>query len=97
MLLMRRSVLQVLQMSRDKRITITPRKLEEIKREAIGQTYILCAAYLMDELNYSEEKIIEIWDGISRYADAVRNKNITMNKICNILSEKTGMDVRWNK
>ena len=83
-------------MSRDKRITITPRKLEEIKKEAIGQTYILCAAYLMDELDYSEDKIVEVWNGITRYAEAIRNKDITMNKICKILSEKTGMNVRWN-
>ena len=83
-------------MSRDKRITITPRKLDEIKKEAIGQTYILVAAYLMDELDYSEDKILEIWDGVAKYADAIRNKDITMKRICYILEAHTGLKVRWN-
>ncbi len=83
-------------MSRDKKITMTPRKVEEIKRQAIGQTYILCACYLMDELDYSEDKILEVWDGIARYADAIKSKDITMNRVCKILSEHTGMNVRWN-
>lgn len=83
-------------MSRDKRITITPRKLQEIKTEAIGQTFLLVAVYLMDELNYEEDKILEIWDGVSRYADAIKTKTISMHKVCKILEEHTGMKVRWN-
>ena len=83
-------------MSRDKRITITPRKLQEIKTEAIGQTFLLFAAYLMDELEYSDERILELWDAVARYSDAVKNKDITMNKICKIIEEHTGMKVRWN-
>lgn len=83
-------------MSRDKRITITPRKLQEIKTEAIGQTFLLVAVYLMDELNYEEDKILELWDGVSRYADAIKTKTISMHKVCKILEEHTGMKVRWN-
>jgi hypothetical protein len=83
-------------MSKDKRVTITPRKLQEIKTEAIGQTFLLVAAYLMDELNYEEDKILELWDGVSRYSDAIKNKDITMYKVCKILEEHTGMKVRWN-
>lgn len=83
-------------MSRNKKIEITPHKLDEIKKEAIGQTYLLVAAYLMDELKYSDDKIIELWDGITRYADAVRNKDISMRKVCAILEEHTGLKVRWN-
>ena len=83
-------------MSRNKKIEITPRRLDEIKMEAIGQTYLLVAAYLMDELQYSEDKIIELWDGVTRYADAVRNKDISMQRICQILEEHTGLKVRWN-
>lgn len=83
-------------MSKDKRITITPRKLQEIKTEAIGQTFLLVAVYLMDEVGYKEDKILEIWDGITRYADAVQNKVITMNRVCKILEEHTGIKVRWN-
>lgn len=83
-------------MSKQKKVMMTPHKVEEIKREAIGQTYLLVAAYLMDELGYSEDKILEIWGGITKYADAVRDKDITMKHICKILEEHTGMKVRWN-
>ena len=83
-------------MSKYKKIELTPRKLDEIKMQAIGQTYILFAVYMMDELDYSEDKILEVWDAIARYADAVKEKTITMNKICTILEEHTGMKVRWN-
>lgn len=84
-------------MSRNKKVVFTPRMIQEIKTEAICQTFLLAATYLMDEMEYSEDRILELWDGISRYADAVRNGTISMNKVCKILEEHTGMKVRWNK
>lgn len=83
-------------MSRDKKVMLTPRKIQEIKTEAVGQTFLLAAAYLMDEMEYSEDKILELWDGITRYSDAVRDGTINMNKVCKILEKHTGMKVRWN-
>ena len=83
-------------MSRDKRTTITPRKLEEIKKEAIGQTFLLVAAYLMDELDYDEQKIIDLWDGVTRYSEAINKNLLTMGAVCYILEKHTGMKVRWN-
>lgn len=84
-------------MSRDKKITVTPKKLDEIRKEVLGQSMILFAAYLMDEFDYDEDKIIALWDGVSRYAEAIQNKDITMRKICEIVNAHTGMNIRWNK
>lgn len=84
-------------MSREKKRTLTPRKIEEIKVEAMGQAMILTIAYLMDELDYDDEKCVEIWEGVARYAEAVRDKTISMRKVCDIINKATGLDIRWNK
>lgn len=83
-------------MSRDKKTTFTARKLEEVKKEAVGQTFLLVAAYLMDELDYDEKKILDLWDGITRYSEAIDKKLLTMGKVCYIIEKHTGLKVRWN-
>ena len=81
----------------NKRIELTPRKLEEIKAEAIGQAMILTIAYLMDELNYDADECVSIWEGVTRYAEAVGDRLITMDKVCNIINDHTGLNIKWNK
>lgn len=83
--------------SKYKKVEITPKKLQAIKMEAIGQTMVLTIAYLMDELGYDEDRCLDVWDGVARYADAIDEKLITMNKICDIINEHTGLNIRWNK
>lgn len=83
-------------MSKYKKITITPRKLDEIRTEILGQAMILHIAYLMDELGYDEQKCLEVWDGVSRYSEALKTKTITMHKVCAIINEHTGLNIRWN-
>ena len=84
-------------MSRNKKVMLTPRKVEDIKLEAIMQTMLLAASYLMDELDYSEDRLLAFWAGVTRYSQAVKDHDITMNKVCLILKEHTGLEVRWNK
>lgn len=84
-------------MSRDKKKTLTPRKIQEIKTEAMGQAMILTIAYLMDELSYDEDKCLAIWEGVARYAEAVDGKLITMQKVCDIINNATGLQIRWNR
>lgn len=83
--------------SKYKKVEITPKKLQAIKMEAIGQTMVLTIAYLMDELGYDEDRCLDVWDGVARYADAIDEKLITMNKICDIINEHTGLNIHWNK
>lgn len=84
-------------MSRDKKKTLTPRKIQEIKTEAMGQAMILTIAYLMDELSYDEDKCLAVWEGVARYAEAVDDKLITMQKVCDIINNATGLQIRWNR
>ena len=84
-------------MSKYKKVEVTPRKIEEIKLDAIMQTMLLGACYLMDELEYSGDRICEFWDGVVRYSKAVSDHDITMAKVCLILKEHTGLEIRWNR
>ena len=58
---------------------------------------ILTIAYLMDELSYDEDKCLAIWEGVARYAEAVDGKLITMQKVCDIINNATGLQIRWNR
>lgn len=84
-------------MSKYKKTEITPRKLEEIKRDISGQTMIPTLAYLMDDEDFDEDRLIGVWDGLSRYAEAVNSHLISLNKVCDIINESTGLSIRWNR
>lgn len=81
---------------KNKKVELTPRKVKEIKTEAMGQAMILTIAYLMDELDFDEDRCLEIWEGVSRYAEAVDTKLLSMRKICDIINANTGLNIRWN-
>lgn len=80
-----------------KKVELTPRKIQEIKTEALGQAMILTIAFLMDELNYDGDECVEIWNGVARYAEAVDKKLLTMNKVCGIINNATGLEIKWNR
>ena len=82
---------------KNKKIEVTPRKLTEIKHDIAGQTMILTLGYLMDDLEYDPDKLIEVWNGLSRYAEAIDTHLITLNKVCDIINENTGLSIRWNR
>lgn len=79
-------------------LVITERDLKKIKTDISHRTLVLVTAWTMDELDYDEDKIIEMWDGISRWADAIDHKKlIKLETVCDIISEHTGLKLRWNK
>ena len=81
---------------KNKRVEVTPRKFQEMKVDAMGQAFILASAYLMDELDYDPQKIIDFWNGVCRYSGAIQDKLITIHKVVEIINENTGLNVRWN-
>ena len=82
-------------MSRYKKVEMTPRKVEQLAREASAKAMILFAGYLMDDQDFDAERICEVWDGVTRYAEAIDNKLITLSKVCEIINEHTGLNIRW--
>lgn len=75
---------------------LTQRELKKIKVEISNRTLILVTAWMMDDLDYDEDKIIEAWDALSRWADAIdHQKIIKLETVCDIISEHTGLKLRW--
>lgn len=76
---------------------ITERDLKRMKLEIAHRTLILVTAWTMDELGYSDEKIVEMWDGIARWSEAIdHDKVIKLNDICKIINEHTGFNLMWD-
>lgn len=84
-------------MSRNKKVEITPRKLQEIRQDVVGQTMILTLAYLMDDEDFDSERLLGVWDGVTRYAEAVDSHLISLRKVCDIINKSTGLGIRWNR
>lgn len=87
--------------AKEKYIPMSKHKMMEIvnkaKMSAVEQTMILVAAYLMEEpeFNYSDERICELWEGISRWSEAVKDHTISCQKVCEIIKEQTGLEIHW--
>lgn len=82
---------------KNKKVELTPRKVQDIKTEALGQAMILTLAYLMDEFDYDGDALVGVWEGVARYSEAIAQKLITMQQVCDIINNATGLDIRWNK
>ena len=71
--------------------------VRKIEQETWQKCLILSAAFLMDEMGYSEDRIIEYWDSMTHYLDSINDKIITMDKVCDIIHEHTGLDLKRRK
>ena len=80
-------------MSKQKKITLTPKKVEEMKHEIAAKCLILMCACLMDSLGMDREQITEFATDFERYSAAVDNHIITLNKVREIIKEETGLEV----
>lgn len=75
-------------------ITLTARDVTNIKKEISDRTLTLITAYLMDELDYDEDKIVALWEGITKYSEAIKAHTITLNKVKDIIQEHTGITLK---
>ena len=82
-------------MSKYKKIEITPRKLKEIRDDTAKQMIVLMLAYLMDEVDYSADKLIETYNALTRYVEAIDNKLISVKTVENSLAEQAELEIRW--
>lgn len=72
-------------------ITVTQRDLQRLQERATARALILAASYLMDDFEYDPDAILDFWDGISRYAEAIDQKLISIQKVTQIIEEHTGL------
>ena len=73
------------------------KQIRKIEQETWQKCLILSAAFLMDELDYSDERIIEYWDSMTNYMDAIDSHLITMDQVCDIIKDHTGLDLKRRK
>lgn len=68
-----------------------PRDIKRMKEGISDNVLTLVTAYLMDEFDYDDEKIVELWEGIARYSNAVEDHTITLKKVKQIIADNTGI------
>ena len=79
-------------------IVLYKRDLERIKLSVTDQVLTLVTGYLMDEFDYDEDKVVELWEGITRYHKAIEDHIITLNEVKEIIKKHTGLDLLgWKK
>lgn len=61
----------------------------------IKRILVLSAAYLMEEQDWDDDKLIEYYDAICRWSDAIDSHLITIQKVIDMINAKTGADIRW--
>lgn len=79
---------------KQKSVVMSKTAVHKLEEEVMQKMLILSAAYLMDDWDYSEQAICDYWDGLTRYVDAIDQKYITLDKICWIIQEHTGIEFK---
>lgn len=72
-------------------VVLYQRDIKRIKYEIADDILTNVSAYLMDELDYDEDKIVALWEGTARYAKAERDGLITKSKVKSIIEKHTGL------
>ena len=75
-----------------KGIWMDEKKIRRMEQDTWKKCIILSTAYLMDEFDYRDDKIEEYLNGLDRYMDALEDHLITMDQVCDIIFERTGVD-----
>lgn len=70
---------------------------DEVANEACNKMCTFMLAYLMEDENihYDEDKIIDTFMAMERWSEALDEHLISIRKVCDIIQEKTGIEVRW--
>jgi len=72
-------------------VTLTQKDITRIREEATARALVLATAYLMDEMDYDEDRLIGFWEGVSRYAKAIDTKIISLRTVTRIIEDHTGL------
>lgn len=78
-------------MSKRKAKWMDEKAVKRFESDIWVQCIILSASYLMDEFDYSEEKIIDYYEALTRYIGAIKSHLITIDKVKEIINEHTGL------
>ena len=73
---------------------IDDRAVKKMETEIWEKCLILSAAYLMDEMDYNEDKVVDYFTSMTKYLEAIDDHLLTMDKVCEIIKEHSGVDIR---
>ena len=65
------------------------------RNRAIQRMLVLSAAYLMEEQDWDDDRLIDYYEAMCRWSDAIDTKLITIQKVIDMVNEKTGAEIRW--
>lgn len=81
-----------------KRIELTESKLnrlkEDITAQATEQALLLVTAYCAEEYNLDNGGVVELWNTLSRWCEALSDHTITLNTVRKIIEEQTQAEIR---
>lgn len=79
---------------KQKQVYMSKGKVRRMEQDAMHKCMILSAAYLMDDLGYTDDEIIDYWDSLVRWLDAIDEKTLTINKVCEIIEQARGLKIK---
>lgn len=63
--------------------------------KATKRVLILSAAFLMEEQDWDDDALVEYYEAICRWSDAIQDHWISIDQVINMINEKTGAQIRW--
>lgn len=77
-----------------KPLTMTRREIEELKQKVTWDVMTLFVAVCMDEFDWTEEDVEAFAVRLDRYAGAVQDHLITINKVKEIIKREIGVIIK---
>lgn len=65
------------------------------KTKIVQRMLLLTGAYLMEEYDWDDEKLIEYYNKIAEWSDAIDKHIISCKTVAEIINKQTGAEVRW--
>ena len=79
-------------------IDITEAKLRRIKDEiadaVTGQALLLVTAFCTEESDLDDDGVLELWESLSRWSEAIADHTITLNTVKRIIEEHTETQIK---
>lgn len=72
-------------------IIMSQQEFKKYQENFVKQNLVLSAAYLMDVEGYDEDQIVDYWESITRWVDAIDKHVITLRTVQDIIEKTRGL------
>ena len=78
------------------KVVLTKSDITRMFHSATYRAFIMFTCWAMDEWDFDKDKIIQAWDDINRWSEAIdKEKTLKLQTVCDIINEHTGLDLKW--